>query len=120
MYQLKDNSRDLGSRGLHPNKMSTNWLKDPDWVSSKENWPIQPEVTETDEHTIEKVTKEYLGLVATEQEENRVEALVHKLSYWKSLRVTVLVKKCVHNYKNAPNKPTGPLTADDVWKAEVF
>ena len=62
--------------------MSMNWFKGPDWIISKENWPTQPEVTETDENTLEKITsKEHLGLVTTEQEENRVEPMVHKLSY---------------------------------------
>ena len=51
--------------------MLTNWFKGPDWITSKENWPIQPEVIAKDENTVEKITKkEHLGFVTIEQEEN--------------------------------------------------
>lgn len=69
------------NRGVHPNKKLTNWSKGPDRIASKESWPIQLDVTETDENTVERITKKnYLGLVTTEQEQNQVEALVHNIS----------------------------------------
>lgn len=79
MYQQRINQ--VINRGVHPNKKSTNWPKGPDRIASKESWPIQPDVTETDENTVERITKKnYLGLVTTEQEQNQVEALVHNIS----------------------------------------
>ena len=52
---------------------------------------MQPEITETNENIIERISKkEHLGLVTTDQHDNQVEALLNKLNYWKLLRVQVL------------------------------
>ena len=118
----KDNTSDLGSRGVQSNKISTNWFKGPDWTASKKNWPKQPEVTENEEITAERITKkEHLRLATTEQQkDNRMNILLNKLSYWKLLRVTSFIKRFIHNSKNADSKISGPLTTDEISNGEDF
>ena len=101
--------------------MSKNWFKGPDWITTQDNWPMQPEITETDENIIERISKkEHLGLVTTDQHDNRVEALLNKLNYWKLLRVTSFIKHFIYNCTNTHNNITGPLTTDEILNAEVF
>ena len=118
----KDNPSDLGSRGIQSNKISANWFKGPDWIASKKDWPTQPEVTENEEITAERITKkEHLGLATTEQQkDNRMNILLNKLNYWKLLRVTSFIKRFIHNCKNAGSKISGPLTTDEISNSEVF
>ena len=118
----KDNPSDLGSRGIQSNKISANWFKGPDWIASKKDWPTQPEVTENEEITAERITKkEHLGLATTEQQkDNRMNILLNKLSYWKLLRVTSFIKRFIHNCKNADSKISGPLTTDEISNGEDF
>ena len=84
-------------------------------MTTQDNWPMQPE---TDENIIERISKkEHLESVATDQHDNRVEALLSKLNYWKLLRVTSFVKRFIYNCTNTHSKITGP---DEILNAEVF
>ena len=101
--------------------MSKKWFKGPDWITTQDNWPMQPEITETDENIIERISKkEHLGLVTTDQHDNRVEALLNKLNYWKLLRMTSFIKRFIYNCMNTHSKITGPLITDEILNAEVF
>ena len=41
-----ENPSDQGSRGMPPSKMGELWFRGPKWLSTQEEWPDQPEVSE--------------------------------------------------------------------------
>jgi hypothetical protein len=51
-----DNPRDLGTRGIAPSKIGDFWLKGPRYLANQDDWPTQPEITETAETNREKLT----------------------------------------------------------------
>ena len=81
---------------------------------------MQLEITEADENIIERISKkEYLGLATTDQDDNRVEALLNKLNNWKLLRVTSFIQRFIYNCTKTHSKITGPLTTDEILNAEI-
>ena len=97
-------------------------LRSNNWIAPKKDWPTQPEVTENEEITAERITKkEHLRLATTEQQkDNQMNILLNKLSYRKLLRVTSFIKRFIHNSKNADSKISGPLTTDEISNGEDF
>ena len=52
-----ENPNDLGSRGTEPEKLSEFWFCGQSWLTSKIDWPEQPEIFETKEACKEKLQK---------------------------------------------------------------
>ena len=66
-----DNPSDQGSRGMVPSKMGELWFRGPKWLSTHEEWPNQPEVTENSENCKERVKpKHEKQLVKIKEETN--------------------------------------------------
>ena len=79
------------------------WFEGPNWLSSPDKWPSQPEVCETSETVAETVKPklENQMLAKEEKKDLIVDELLHRYSsYWKLLRVTAYVKQFVNNCKN--------------------
>ena len=103
-----ENPSDQGSRGAEPRKLGRLWFEGPNWLSSPDKWPSQPEVCETSETVAETVKPklENQMLAKEEKKDLIVDELLHRYSsYWKLLRVTAYVKQFVNNCKK--NKGSG-------------
>ena len=100
-----ENPSDQGSRGAEPRKLGRLWFEGPNWLSSPDKWPSQPEVCETVVETV-KPKLENQMLAKEEKKDLMVDKLLHRYSsYWKLLRVTAYVKQFVNNCKK--NKGSG-------------
>ena len=118
-----DNPSDQGSRGMVPSKMGELWFRGPKWLSTHEEWPNQPEVTENSENCKERVKpkheKQLLVKIKEETNETKDTLLSKYASYWKLLRVTAYLKRFIHNCRNR-KKYKGPLMTEELQAAEKF
>ena len=117
-----ENPSDQGSRGAEPRKLGRLWFEGPNWLSSPDKWPSQPEVCETSETVAETVKPklENQMLAKEEKKDLIVDELLHRYSsYWKLLRVTAYVKRFVNNCKET-EKQKGPLKTEELQAAERF
>eukprot|EP00795_Rhopilema_esculentum_P008342 gene8342-14309_t len=116
-----ENPSDLGSRGVEPTQMESFWFHGPQWLSSKEDWPVQPEIGESKETEAEKLPKKERLMLAKEEKvvTNAVKDLLEKHTLWKTLRITALVLRFVTNCRRQ-EKQTGMLTAEEIESAEMF
>lgn len=115
-----DNPSDQGSRGIEPGKMGQLWFLGPNWLKNSDEWPQQPEVSDTPETARESVrpTLEKQMLAKEERENETIDALLHKYaSYWKLLRVTAFVRRFIYNCRET-EKRKGPLAAEEFKEAE--
>ena len=60
-----ENPSNQGSRGAEPRKLGRLWLEGPDWISSPDKWPSQPEVCETSETVVETVKLKFENRLST-------------------------------------------------------
>ena len=89
---------------MAPSKIGELWFRGPQWPSTQEEWPDQPEVTENSKNCKErirpKLEKQVLVKVKEERNETRDTLLSKYVSYWKLLRVTAFLKHFIHNCRN--------------------
>ena len=118
-----DNPSDQGSRGMAPSKMGELWFRGPKWLSTQQEWPDQPELTENSEHCKERIKpkheKQLLVKLKEETNETRDTLLSKYASFWKLLRVTAFLKRFIHNCRNH-KKYKGPLMTEELQAAEKF
>ena len=116
-----ENPSDLGSRGVDPAQMESFWFHGPNWLSRKEDWPIQPEIGESNETEAEKLPKKERQMLAKEETApaNAVKDLLEKYTLWKTLRITAFILRFITNCRRQ-EKQTGMLTAEEIELAEAF
>ena len=90
-------------------------------ISSKEDWPIQPEIGESKETEAEQLPKKERQMLAKEEKviTNAVKDLPEKHTLWKTLQITALVLRFLTNC-GRQEKQTGMLTAEEIESAEMF
>ena len=95
--RTNDNAADIGSRGEMSEPSMIQWLNRPSWLSEKSHWPDETSIASSAESEKEaKLTKDVLAVSAIE--ENQLDTLLYKFSFWKTIRVTAFIfrflKKC--------------------------
>ena len=116
-----ENPSDLGSRGIAPAQMGSFWFCGPNWLSCKGNWPIQPEIRESQETEAERLPKKERLLHTKEETTSakEVKELLEKYKLWKTLRITAFILRFVTNCRRK-KKQTGMLTTEEIESAERF
>ena len=108
---------------MAPSKMGELWFRGPKWLSTQQEWPDQPELTENSEHCKEgikpKHEKQLLVKLKEETNETRDTLLSKYASFLKLLRVTAFLKRFIHNCRNH-KKYKGPLMTEELQAAEKF
>ena len=87
-------------RGTAPKELNDRWLRGPHWMPNKEDWPLQPEVTESGESSEETVKTREKQLMAKDelQEQEVLTSLLGKYSsIMKLQRVIAYVQIFTHN-----------------------
>jgi hypothetical protein len=84
----KDNPSDLGTRGSTPSKLGDLWFAGPVWLSSRDQWPKQPEISETKESAEEEIPHKTLAMTEVDRDQAMIDEMLRKFSYKKLLRVT--------------------------------
>ena len=117
-----ENPSDLGSRGVAPEKLNEFWFCGPSWLTSKIDWPEQPEIFETEEARKERLQKKLeKGMMMKEEfvkSRNRLFLLMDKCSsYWKLLRTTAFIKRFIVRCRGKELE-SEEITADEIDKAE--
>ena len=111
------NPADIGSRGCKGNKLPTEWIEGPDWLSDESKWPLQIEIKSSPDSEGEaKVIKEVLKLSVDSSDDFK--DLLNKLSLWKFLRVMSWVNRFIQNCRNQNIR--GPLTSDETMRQRKF
>ena len=116
-----ENPSDLGSRGIDPVQMESLWFCGPNWLPTKEDWPIQPEIGESKETEAEKLPKRDRQMFTKEEttSANQVRDLLEKHTLWKTLQITAFIQRFVGNSRRK-EKQTGMLTTEEIESAERF
>ena len=115
----EDNPSDQGSRGVYPRQLKTLWLKGPNWLPERENWPTQPELVANDETKKEQVEVKEIAHLEAERhiEESTLDRLLQR-PYWKMVRITAYIKRFIHNCRKNSEKQRRALTTDELLQAE--
>ena len=115
-----ENPSDLGSRGIAPAQMESFWFCRPNWLSTKEDWPIQPEIGESKETEAEKLPKKDRQMFSKEDASaNQMRDLLEKHTLWKTLQITAFIQRFVNNTRRK-EKQTKMLTTEEIESAERF
>lgn len=60
----EENPSDKGTRGVAPDRLGRLWFNGPDWLHKEDEWPSQPEITETPEAVCESLPKKDKQMLA--------------------------------------------------------
>ena len=110
----QENPADLASRGGPVNEENVLWWEGPKWLKDPESWPPDIVTTATTESNAEvKATKELFALAV--EQEDELDNLLAKLTYWRTLRVCAWMMRFIRNARTAkPNRAGGPLTTEEI------
>ncbi len=112
----KDNPSDMGTRGSTPSKLADLWFKGPLWLSSRNQWPKHPEISETKEVVEEKITRNTLTMAEVDQDQGMIDGMLRRFNYGKLLRVTAYMIRFTKNAKG--EKRSGCLSTEEIIEAE--
>ena len=97
--RTNDNAADIGSRGETSEHSMIQWLNGPSWLSEKSHWPDEISIASSEESEKEaKLTKDVLAVSVIE--ENQLDTLLDKFSFWKAIRVTAFIFRFLKNCKS--------------------
>ncbi|XP_018315282.1 uncharacterized protein [Mycetomoellerius zeteki] len=107
----EDNPADLLSRGITVEQLrkSKLWWEGPEWITSEQHWPQQPNVAM--EEASERVTVAMSASIAPP------EVLTKQSSYSKLRRVIAFCQRFIINLRGA--KKDGPLSLEELEEAET-
>ena len=110
----QENPADLASRGGPVNEDNVLWWEGPKWLKDPESWPPDIVTTATTESNAEvKATKELFALAV--EQEDELDNLLAKLTYWRTLRVCAWMMRFIRNARTSkPNRAGGPLTTEEI------
>ena len=110
----QENPADLASRGGPVNEENVLWWEGPKWLKDPESWPTDIVTTATTESNAEvKATKELFALAV--EQEDELDNLLAKLTYWRTLRVCAWMMRFIRNTRTSkPNRAGGPLTTEEI------
>ena len=110
----QENPADLASRGGPVNEDNVLWWEGPKWLKDPESWPPDIVTTATTESNAEvKATKELFALAV--EQEDELDNLLAKLTYWRTLRVCAWMMRFIRNARTSKsNRAGGPLTTEEI------
>lgn len=114
-----DNPADLLTRGIGARSLlqSTSWWEGPTWISSSHRWPLEPMSLSVQPQQITEQAKPQTMTLQISIS-NPVD-IARFSSLLRLHRVVAWVNRYVHNLRNE-EKITGPLTTDEIRKAEDY
>ena len=111
----KENPADLGSRGGPVAQDNDLWWHGPKWLSDPSTWPVNVTTTATAETLAEAKTVRDIFKLATDHEADKLDAVLHKYSLWRVLRIGGWVARFVRNSRISPReRKAGPLTTEEL------
>jgi hypothetical protein len=112
----KDNPSDVGTGGSTPSKLGELRFAGPVWLSSRDQWTKQPEISETKESAVEEIPHKTLAMTEVDRDQAMIDEMLRKFSYNKLLRVTAYMIRFMRNAKGG--KWNGLLKTEDILDAE--
>lgn len=100
----KENPADLGSRGGPVAQDNDLWWHGPKWLSDPSTWPVNVTTTATAETLAEAKTVREVFKLATDHEADKLDAVIHKYSLWRVLRIGGWVARFVRNSRSSPSE----------------
>ena len=115
-----ENPSDLGTRGVAPAKLGKLWFHGPDWLDNKQEWPQQPDITETPEAESEILPSKEKQMIVKEEKvvPDQLEMLLEKFLYWKMVRITAFVMRFIAKCRGDETREA-MLTSEETESAEL-
>ena len=111
----KENPADLGSRGGPVAQDNDLWGHGLNWLSDPSAWPVNVNTTATAETLAEAKTVQEIFKLATDHEADKLDAVLHKYSLWRVLRIGGWVARFVRNSRSSPReRKARPLTTEEL------
>ena len=116
----EDNPADRASHGGLVTKENQLWWRGPEWLSDPGKWPENLVTSPSNESNQEvKTTKELLALAVNS--DHKLDELLAKNLYWKTLRVCAWIMWFAQNARTKrASRTKGPLTTEEIEKQNLF
>jgi hypothetical protein len=110
----------METRGSAPSKLSDSWFKGPVWLSSRNQWPNQPDISETKEAGEEKIVQNTLTMaeVDHDQDQEITEGMLRRFNYGKILHVAAYMIRFTKNAMRG--KRSGCFSTEEIIEAEML
>lgn len=117
----KENPADIGSRGCSGDQLGEQWLQGPAWLKDEEQWPTDITAAPSKESEIEATQIRETVATTVEVDDSKVNTLIYKYSFWKTMRVTGWIRRFIRNCKakHKDQKKTGPLTTQETEQSKL-